>query len=103
MDRTACTDPQCLYSTAIPLLPLWTVRPVQTLSACTSELHKIIEVLPVEANVWHFECLAQYAGLLTRVSSALTSLHIALTASHCVSYVPHNISLHGVKRLVFIM
>ena len=22
MDRTACTEPQCLYSTAIPLLPL---------------------------------------------------------------------------------
>jgi len=21
MDRTACTDPQCLYSTAIPALP----------------------------------------------------------------------------------
>jgi len=67
MDRTACTDPQCLYNSAlylylyiyspyvpyslykpsvpvqqctvtlpIPLLPLWTVRPVQTLSACTT-------------------------------------------------------------------
>ena len=36
MDRTACTEPQCLYSTAIPLLPLWTVRPVQSLSACKS-------------------------------------------------------------------
>ena len=35
MDHTACTQPQCLYSTAIPLLPLWTVRPVQSLSACT--------------------------------------------------------------------
>ena len=23
MCRTACTEPQCLYSTAIPLLPLW--------------------------------------------------------------------------------
>ena len=36
MDRTACTEPQCLYSTAIPLLPLWAVRPVQSLSACTT-------------------------------------------------------------------
>ena len=36
MGRTACTDPQCLYSTAIPLLPLWGVRPVQSLSACTT-------------------------------------------------------------------
>jgi hypothetical protein len=29
MGRTACTEPQCLYSRAIPLLPLWAVRPVQ--------------------------------------------------------------------------
>jgi hypothetical protein len=75
MDRTACTEPQCLYkgahylyltvelylyfpygryglyrasvpvqvctlplpySRAIPLLPLWAVRPVQSLSACTT-------------------------------------------------------------------
>jgi len=66
MDRTACTEPQCLYKGAlylylylyspygpyglyraslpvqgctlpspIPILPLWTVRPVQSLSACT--------------------------------------------------------------------
>ena len=35
MGRTACTEPQCLYSTAIPLLPLWVVWPVQSLSACT--------------------------------------------------------------------
>jgi len=39
MGRTACTEPQCLYGTAIPLLPLWAVRPVQILSACTVELH----------------------------------------------------------------
>ena len=37
--RTVCTEPQCLYSIAIPLLPLWAVRPVQTLSACTVELY----------------------------------------------------------------
>src|SRR5215813_9404891 len=35
----ACTEPQCLYSRAIPLLPLWAVRPVQSLSACTVELY----------------------------------------------------------------
>ena len=35
MGRTVCTEPQCLYSRAIPLLPLWAVRPVQSLSACT--------------------------------------------------------------------
>ena len=41
MDRTGCTDPQCLYNGAplplsIPLLPLWTAQPVQSLSACTT-------------------------------------------------------------------
>ena len=67
MDRTACTEPQCLYNGAlylylylyspyrpyslyrasvpvqrctlslpIPLLPLWTVQPVESLSACTT-------------------------------------------------------------------
>ena len=35
MGRTACTEPQCLYNIAIPLLPLWAVWPVQNLSACT--------------------------------------------------------------------
>ena len=39
MGRTACTEPQCLYSTAIPLLPLWAVRFVQSLSACTVHLY----------------------------------------------------------------
>jgi hypothetical protein len=39
MGRTACTEPQCLYNRAIPLLPLWAVRPVQSLSACTVELY----------------------------------------------------------------
>jgi len=39
MGRTACTEPQCLYSRAIPLLPLWAVRPVQSLSACSVELY----------------------------------------------------------------
>ena len=32
-------SPQCLYSTAIPLLPLWAVRPVHSLSACTIQLY----------------------------------------------------------------
>ena len=39
MVRTACTEPQCLYTRAIPLLPLWAVQPVQSLSACTVELY----------------------------------------------------------------
>jgi len=39
MGRTACTELQCLYSRAIPLLPLWAVRTVQSLSACTVQLY----------------------------------------------------------------
>ena len=39
MSRTACSEPQCLYSIAIPLLPLWAVQPVQSLSTCTVELY----------------------------------------------------------------
>jgi len=37
--RTACTEPQCLYSTAITVLPLWAVRPAKFLSACTVQLY----------------------------------------------------------------
>ena len=39
MGCTAFRDPQCLYSTGISLLPLWAVRPVQSLSACTVQLY----------------------------------------------------------------
>ena len=39
MDHTDCTQPQCLYSAAITLLPLRTVRPVQSLSACRVQLY----------------------------------------------------------------
>ena len=39
MGRTACTEPQCLYSRAIPLLSLLAVRPVQSFSACTVKLY----------------------------------------------------------------
>ena len=34
-----CTEPQCLYSTAVPLFPLGALRPVQSLSACTVQLY----------------------------------------------------------------
>jgi len=39
MGHMASTEPQCLYSTAIPLLPLWAVWPVQSFSACTVQLY----------------------------------------------------------------
>ena len=37
--RTACTEPQCLYSTAITPLPLLAVQSVQSHSACTVNLY----------------------------------------------------------------
>jgi hypothetical protein len=39
MGRTDFSDPQCLYSRATHLLPLWAVRYVQSLSACTVQLY----------------------------------------------------------------
>ena len=36
MGRRVCTEPQCLYSRVIPLLPLWAVGSVESLSVCTS-------------------------------------------------------------------
>jgi len=39
MGHMACTEPQCLYNTAIPLIPLWAIQPVQSLSACTVQLY----------------------------------------------------------------
>jgi len=39
MGRTVCTEPQCLYSTALPLLLVWAVRSVQNLSACTLQVY----------------------------------------------------------------
>jgi len=39
MGRTVSKVPQCLYSTAIPLLPLWAVRPLEFLSDCTVQLY----------------------------------------------------------------
>jgi len=39
MDRTAGTEPQCLYSTTLTLLPLWAILPVQILSECTEQLY----------------------------------------------------------------
>jgi hypothetical protein len=46
MGRTACTEPQCLYSRVIPLLPLWVVRPVQSLSVYT-RVHFIFYLFPL--------------------------------------------------------
>ena len=46
MGRTDCTEPQCLYSIAIPLIPLWTIQPVHSLSACTVQLYLYFPYVP---------------------------------------------------------
>jgi len=54
MDRTACTEPQYLYSKAIPLFPLWAVPPVQSLSACTRVHFTFLPILKVTVQYTGF-------------------------------------------------
>jgi len=61
MGRTACTEPQCLYNGAplplpIPLLPLWAVRPVHSLSACTRVhlyLYLLLDPIIIQTGLVH--------------------------------------------------
>ena len=77
--RTACTEPQCLYCTAIPLLPYWPYSlyrasmPVQysytstTLSACTVQLYLYsLSICTVQLYLYSL--------------SACTTVHIILLA-----------------------
>ena len=69
MGRAACTEPKCLYSRAIPLLPLWAIRPVQYSytstppmgrTACTEPqclYSRAIPLLPLWA-VWTVQSLS---------------------------------------------
>jgi hypothetical protein len=57
MARTPCTEPQSLYRRSIPLLPLWAVRPVQSLSACTRAYFINIweswcSLVSIDTSVW---------------------------------------------------
>ena len=80
MGRTGCTEPQCLYkgalylftfnvvyltphsllvpwsrkSRAIPLLPLWALRPVQSPSACTGALFTFLLLTLCIPGISHF-------------------------------------------------
>ena len=62
MGRTACTEPQCLYSRAIPLLPLWAVLPVQSLSECTRVTFTLffLHWLTSATSVPQYKCLRLY-------------------------------------------
>ena len=49
MGRMACTEHQCLYSTAIPLLPLWAVLTVHSLQCLYSTATPLLPSVPVQA------------------------------------------------------
>ena len=79
MDRTAFRKPQCLYSIAIPLLLLWTVRPVQSISACTRVHFTLPFILTIKpaTKVTHLILTDQTALIISGVeitSSVLRSL-----------------------------
>jgi hypothetical protein len=63
MVRTACTEPQCLYSRAISLLPIWAVRSVQSLSSCTVELYFYSPYCP--CGVYRASVPVQYSCIST--------------------------------------
>jgi hypothetical protein len=81
MGRTACTEPQCLYSRAIPLLPLWAVRPVQRLSACT-RVHFSFLLHKVSLKLIYIRCVA----ICVRQTHEL--LHIFSHRCHCYIILP---------------
>ena len=74
MGRTACTEPQCLYSTAIPLLPLWAVRPVQSLSACTVHLYLYSPCGPY--SLYRASVSVQYSCTSTHLSACTVQLYL---------------------------
>jgi len=74
MGRTACTEPQCLYSRATPLLPLWAVRPVQSLSACTVELYLYSSYRPY--SLYRASVPVQYSYTSTPLSACTVDLYL---------------------------
>ena len=74
MGCTACTKPQCLYSRAIHLLPLWTVRPVQSLSACTVQLYLYSPYGPYGLN--RTSVPVQYSYAFTPLSACTVQLYL---------------------------
>jgi hypothetical protein len=65
-----CTLP---YSRAIPLLPLWAVRPVQSLSACRRVHFTFYQKLRLQTVGWWRHTELQFAGNVTE-SGCVTSI-----------------------------
>jgi len=61
-------------SRAIPLLPLWAVRPVQSLSACT-RVHFTFTVALTSVNTRCIDtCIFTHTGILNKVVSIFTDI-----------------------------
>jgi hypothetical protein len=106
MGRTACTEPQCLYSKAIPLLPLWAVRSVQNLSARTVELYLYSPYGPYGLYSRAIPLLPLWAVRPVQSLNACTRVHftfinfmlvvvIVVSVTECVFLM---ISLNAAKR-----
>ena len=74
MGRTACTEPQCLYSTVIPLLPLWVVRPLQSLSTWTVQLYLYSPYGPY--GLYGASVPVQYSYISTPLSACTVQLYL---------------------------
>ena len=77
MGSTACTEPQCLYSRAIPLLPLWAVRPVLSLSACTVQLYLYSPY--TSYSLYRASVPVQYSYTFTPLSACTVQLYLYST------------------------
>jgi hypothetical protein len=85
MGRTACTKHQCLYSRAIPLLSLWAVQPVQSLSVCT-RLHFTFTFTPaVTLKINSHFARALYVSL-TNLTTNSTKQHLTVMDTQHVLY-----------------
>jgi hypothetical protein len=77
MGHTACTEPQCPYNISIPLLPLWAIRTLQSLSAYTVELNLYTPYGPY--GLYSVLVPVQYS-----YTSAPPMGHTALTEPKCL-------------------
>ena len=103
MGRTACTEPQCLYKGAplplpIPLLPLWAVRPVQSLSAFTRVHFTISYCLSCTLDSNLFQILSTHT--MYHPETTVTSLSFMHDAISCVPFhIPIN-QTHGFWQIL---
>jgi len=87
MGRNVWKQPQCLYNTFIPLLTLWTVRPVQNFCACTVDIYLyslfgqyIFYTVSVTVQYNYtsnpHKCRTAFTGLLCPYSTAIPLLPV---------------------------